>query len=162
MKKKLAPFLSGVGTGLCLAVVILTLWGIFGPGKQDAEGADLEQAQAAVIDNAPSQGSSPQEAPSQEAQGSPSQDPLGSPSESLSDPVLTADVHGGKVIAIQAGMSAKQIADLLAQEGIIDDAEKFHNLSIQYNKTRWFKAGQFTLKSGMSYEELLGILTIPS
>ena len=164
MKKKLAPFLSGIGTGLCLAVVILTLWGVIWPNKQDLEAKDLDQVQPAVANNIFT--SSETDLTESESQ---SKDPQpGSPQSHDPETGVKAGTasalpqEGSKVIEIKAGMSAKQISDLLAQEGIIDNAQNFHKYSIEHSKTRRFMIGKFTLRSGMPYEELLVLLTIPS
>ncbi|MCL1916980.1 MAG: hypothetical protein FWG14_01490 [Peptococcaceae bacterium] len=152
MKKKLAPFLSGLGSGLCLAVLIMTLWGMIWPNTQALEGTDLDlaQVQASMETN-----------PRPEFQAESLPDSVPDPASDVNTGI-TPSLQEGKVIEIKSGMSAKQISDLLAQEGIIDNAQEFHNFSIDHGKARKFMVGKFALSVGMSYEELLELLTIPS
>jgi hypothetical protein len=152
MKKKLAPFISGTGIGLCLAAMVMTLWGLVWADQESVQAKDPDQGKTVFSDTDSVAADSPASAEitrpdSQEA---------GMGLESK-PPVQPKEVN--KVVKIKTGMSAKQIAELLAAEGIIGNAQQFYEFAAEQKKTRKFRAGEFTLHSGMSHVELLKILT---
>jgi hypothetical protein len=158
MKKRLAPFISGVGVGLCLAVVFVTLWGLIWPNKDNAQASLFNRGHEAALDvnQLPDQNNPADE------QGSQAVSNLPQGAVQTSEPALSTPIKDGyRVIEIRAGMSAGQISEMLAQEGVIDDAKKFHELSVTLKKTQKFIAGKFTVRYGAPYEELINVLTSP-
>ena len=65
-----------------------------------------------------------------------------------------------KTITIPKAVGAKQICDLLEEEGLIDNADDFLTYIKSYKKQRFLKHGELTLPLNVDYERLLEELTV--
>lgn len=63
------------------------------------------------------------------------------------------------ILIVQPGMNGTQVAELLADLKIIDDAEAFIQYLIEQNLTTKIEVGQFELNSKMTFEEIAKIIT---
>ncbi|MCL1790166.1 MAG: endolytic transglycosylase MltG [Peptococcaceae bacterium] len=166
MRKKIGPFISGIGAGLCLAVVILSLWGLFNPDQESVQVGDLEgDALLASVESADA-ALTTVGAGATDAIDSDSQDGTDFTDSSIlatteGDDAEIPEVTQGvaKIVTIKYGMSARQIAGLLEQEGVIDNAQDFHDLVVTQMMTQRFIAGTFSVRTDATYEELIRILT---
>lgn len=61
--------------------------------------------------------------------------------------------------AITRGMNSQTVADLLKEKGLIKDANDFNNYIVKVGKASIIKVGNFTLKKGTSYEEIVKAIT---
>lgn len=70
----------------------------------------------------------------------------------------------GEIVSFRvlAGMSAHTIAKLLENNGIIEDSKAFEQFAINKNVTRTLRAGYFSIKKGIGFDELLSILRLPT
>jgi hypothetical protein len=161
MRKKIGPFISGMGAGLCLAAVILALWGLFGPDQGDVQAGGLNQdilLAASEADEVAAASIDLSDAADLAALES--HQPGDAQAVGHQETAASAQVPGSpKTINISPGMSARQIAALLEQEGVIDSAAQFHDLVVEQKKTQKFIAGKFYVRCGAPYEELITVLT---
>ena len=62
-------------------------------------------------------------------------------------------------VTISSGMSSEAIASALANAGLVDDASKFNSFLVANGYDMKLETGNFSLETGMSYEEIAKILT---
>lgn len=61
-------------------------------------------------------------------------------------------------VNIIRGMSSNMVADILKQNGIIDDAKEFDAFLISKGYAEHIRVGTFSLNSGMTYDEIADII----
>lgn len=61
-------------------------------------------------------------------------------------------------VSVPSGTKAASLALMLEQLGVVSSGEEFKNYLIEKNYTHRLKAGEFYLRPGMSYEEIIGVL----
>src|SRR5579871_561840 len=71
---------------------------------------------------------------------------------------FTGSGTGAVVVTIPAGLSARQIGDLLARAGVIDSGF-FFRLRVSLDGDPRLRDGRVTLRHGMSYSAAIGVLT---
>jgi|GEM_PF-1925863 len=179
MKKQQLSFITGVGAGLILAVIILTAWGIIWPGQradqagalpppqisETQKGADKEPAEPA---GAPDPGAAGETNRESQGMGPETSQPDVPPSAEIDRPSSVSDGNAPplgegpyETIEIPSGSTATQIATLLAEKGVISDVAAFRNLVNELQAARKFRTGKFEIREGASYEEIIQILTSP-
>ena len=70
-----------------------------------------------------------------------------------------ADTSTQTTVTISSGMSSEAIASALANAGLVDDASKFNSFLVANGYDMKLETGNFSLETGMSYEEIAKILT---
>ena len=70
-----------------------------------------------------------------------------------------ADTSTQTTVTISSGMSSGAIASALANAGLVDDASKFNSFLVANGYDMKLETGNFSLETGMSYEEIAKILT---
>ena len=70
-----------------------------------------------------------------------------------------ADTSTQTTVTISSGMSSEAIASVLANAGLVDDASKFNSFLVANGYDMKLETGNFSLETGMSYEEIAKILT---
>ena len=70
-----------------------------------------------------------------------------------------ADTSTQTTVTISSGMSSEAIASALANTGLVDDASKFNSFLVANGYDMKLETGNFSLETGMSYEEIAKILT---
>ena len=70
-----------------------------------------------------------------------------------------ADTSTQTTVTISSGMSSEAIASALANAGLVDDASKFNSFLVANRYDMKLETGNFSLETGMSYEEIAKILT---
>ena len=70
-----------------------------------------------------------------------------------------ADTSTQTTVTISSGMSSEAIASALANAGLVDDASKFNSFLVAHGYDMKLETGNFSLETGMSYEEIAKILT---
>ena len=68
-----------------------------------------------------------------------------------------ADTSTQTTVTISSGMSSEAIASALANAGLVDDASKFNSFLVANGYDMKLETGNFSLETGMSYEEIAGI-----
>ena len=63
-----------------------------------------------------------------------------------------------KTITIPGGISSDSVAQILYNEGIVDNAVSFNRYLIDRNMDRYIRSGVKTIPSGSSYEEIANII----
>ncbi len=71
----------------------------------------------------------------------------------------TAPAVPSKSITIPGGMGSDQVAVLLYQQGIVDNATTFNRYLIDRGQDRYIRSGVKTIPIGSSYEEIASIIT---
>ena len=71
----------------------------------------------------------------------------------------TAPEVPSKSITIPGGMGSDQVAVLLYQQGIVDNATTFNRYLIDRGQDRYIRSGVKTIPIGSSYEEIASIIT---
>ncbi len=61
-------------------------------------------------------------------------------------------------IKINSGSNAKKVSRILAEKGIIENAEEYENYLINNKKTKSIKTGTFKIPDGVDFEELTNII----
>ncbi|MCI8825114.1 MAG: endolytic transglycosylase MltG [Lachnospiraceae bacterium] len=61
-------------------------------------------------------------------------------------------------VSISSGMNSESVSDALEAAGVINNAKDFNQYLIENNMGRYIKSGEYSLRSGMSYEEIADIL----
>ena len=61
-------------------------------------------------------------------------------------------------VSISSGMNSENISEALQAAGVIDNARDFNQYLIRNNMGRYIKSGDYSLRNGMSYEEIADIL----
>lgn len=83
--------------------------------------------------------------------------------DSEREPVAASEAEGeaGNEItfSIERGMSSGQAAEVLKQAGLIQDAEAFNRYVMEEGKAGVIKVGEFKVKKGASYDEIIKIIT---
>lgn len=75
-------------------------------------------------------------------------------------PATTPATNGEKItIRIESGATSERVANLLKDAGLVKDAQKFIERLEALDKTSRLKAGEFTVRKGMSMDELIETLT---
>ena len=70
-----------------------------------------------------------------------------------------ADTSTQTTVTISSGMSSEAIASALANAGLVDDASKFNSFLVANGYDMKLETGNFSLETGMAYEEIAKILT---
>lgn len=63
------------------------------------------------------------------------------------------------VVNISSGMSSIAVCEMLAEYGIVDDAQAFDRYLMEQNTQKYIQDGEYTFTLGMSYEEIASIIT---
>ena len=71
----------------------------------------------------------------------------------------TTEASTQTTVTISSGMSSEAIASALANAGLVDDASKFNSFLVANGYDMKLETGNFSLETGMSYEEIAKILT---
>ena len=71
----------------------------------------------------------------------------------------TTETSTQTTVTISSGMSSEAIASALANAGLVDDASKFNSFLVANGYDMKLETGNFSLETGMSYEEIAKILT---
>lgn len=61
-------------------------------------------------------------------------------------------------ISISSGMNSESVSEALQAAGVIDNAKDFNQYLVENNMGRYIKSGDYSLRNGMSYEEIANIL----
>ena len=64
-----------------------------------------------------------------------------------------------KVVSIESGMTSEQIADLLADKGLINEAKEFSKRVGELHVEHMLKVGNYEITKGMGIDEIIMILT---
>ncbi len=64
-----------------------------------------------------------------------------------------------KTITIPGGLGSDQVAQILAREGIIDNAVSFNKYLVDSRKDRVIRSGVKTIPAGATYEQIASIIT---
>lgn len=67
--------------------------------------------------------------------------------------------NDGITFTIQRGMSSGKVAALLKEKGLIEDADDFNMYIIRQGKASTIKIGTYTLPKGVSYKEIVSIIS---
>ena len=60
---------------------------------------------------------------------------------------------------IKSGMSSGKVATMLEDIGLIDDAEDFNQYIVNVNKASIIRVGNYSIRKGASYEEIVTMIT---
>ena len=103
----------------------------------------------------------PTTAPSPTPTTAPSPTPTTAPSPTpTTAPSPTAGVSQGVVIEVVRGMSSEAFVNALINAGIIDNFDEFNTYLIKNNYAEYIRIGSYTLKKGMTYQEIAETVTI--
>ena len=64
-----------------------------------------------------------------------------------------------KTVTIPGGLGSDQVAQILAREGIIDNADSFNKYLVDSRKDRIIRSGVKTIPAGATYEQIASIIT---
>lgn len=62
-------------------------------------------------------------------------------------------------LSISSGMTSNKVADILAAQGLVDNAYEFNMYLHEHGYSSKLRVGSYQIKSGMSYEEIAQIIT---
>ena len=151
MRKK--AYLAGLGTGFLIATVLLFTAYAITP-KPVAEALSEDQ----IIEKAKRLGMTyPYEIEIGFWSQPPAQTQALVNAENEEIPLIAPAIPGSKkiTVTILRGMTALQIARLLEEYGVVDDADRFTEYLTTENYTTKIMYGQFSFSENMSYEDLL-------
>lgn len=61
---------------------------------------------------------------------------------------------------IESGLSSRTIASMLAEKGVIEDADAFHDYIVANDSTTLMNIGEYTVEKGISYKDLLNKIIV--
>ncbi len=101
-----------------------------------------EPAQEATVSDEPAQEATVSDEPAQQASV-----------EALEPKVI------GKTIVIPGGSDSDRVAEILYNEGFVDNAANFNRYLIERGQDRYIRSGTKTIPEGATYEEIAAIIT---
>lgn len=63
-----------------------------------------------------------------------------------------------KTITISSGMTSEQVANLLGDEGIIEDSVDFNQYLVDYGYSDRIRAGNFEIPDGSTYNDIISVI----
>ena len=63
-------------------------------------------------------------------------------------------------VTIKKGMDSFEVADALVKAGIIKDSHDFNKYIVKVGKASYISVGEFKIKKGASYDEIIKIITL--
>jgi hypothetical protein len=183
---KLKYYMRGLGIGIILTTLILT---IARPQEKMSDKEIMRRATELgmvlenednqnldkVLDNIiPSEKPTPQpsSAPMTEPTVEPSVEPTATPSATpTKEPTPTiqpsAEVKEDQnnnddaeiTFVVKGGMSSRQVSILLAEYGIVDNADDFNQYIVKRGKTDVIRVGTYTLQKGATYKDIIEKIT---
>ena len=169
-------YLRGLGIGIILATLILTISGnqnnlsedeiitkameLGMVMKEDPKGnldevmeGDLTKAPEATPTTEPTQ--SPEATPTAEPTKAPEVAPTTAPTK---DPAI-ADDSRQITFTIEKGMSSGKVAELLQSIDLIDNAKEFNDYVIREGKAGAIMIGKYTVSKDASFDDILNAIT---
>lgn len=159
---KMKYFLRGLGTGILSATILLFC--VYSYKMSDSK----------IVEKARALGMEYSKKGSETEAGKDTKDASGSTKESgsvkeedtttLSQPESTSKIPQPTSspeiidISISSGMNSESISEALQAAGVIDSAKDFNQYLVENNMGRYIKSGDYSLRNGMSYEEIANIL----
>jgi hypothetical protein len=183
---KLKYYMRGLGIGIILTTLILT---IARPQEKlsDKEiirratelgmvfGNEDNQKLDDVLDNIiPSETPTPQPSsapmtdptvePTEEPTVTPSATPTKKPTPTIQPSTEVEDDQNNNEDAeitfiVKGGMSSRQVSILLAEYGIVDNAEDFNQYIVKRGKEDVIRVGTYTVQKGASYQDIIEKIT---
>ncbi|MFA6807731.1 MAG: hypothetical protein WCR27_01935 [Eubacteriales bacterium] len=148
--KNLKVYLLGIGTGLIISAIIVTLFGIFDCNKILFERTYQKVEEADKSDKVV-------EPKKEEYLGNKSMDMGQTKAENDTSKNVEVELVNKKV-TIDKGATAIEIADILCSEGIIKDKQKFLDIVNNNNISRNFIAGEYNLSTNEKEDIVINIL----
>lgn len=99
----------------------------------------------------------PTQEPTQKPTEPPSQTPESEPTPTLSPEEMNAEANN-ITFTVEKGMSSYQVAKVLINVGLIEDADEFNRYIVHAGKASVIRIGTYTLPQGTTYEEIVKVI----
>lgn len=120
-----------------------------------------EPSDSAKVSITPTPTTAPTSAPEPSPTPKPIPTPIVEATPSVKAPDETANPHGSEEITftVKSGMSSGQVAALLVEKGLVDNAEDFNKYIVKVGKASIIRVGTYTLPKDTTYQEIVIKLT---
>ncbi len=182
---KLKYYLQGLGIGILLTTLILTIGGKdkelskediinramgLGMVMKEDPGGNLDEVMEDSRQGEPSPEPQPTQIPDSTQAPEPTQTPdsaqapeptqiLEEEGDAPSPTPAQAQTAEEITFSIEKGMSSGKVAVLLEEKGLVEDAEKFNTYIIKEGKSGLIMIGKYTVEKGSSFEMILDTIT---